>query len=75
MEKDGKRKLIGFIGMFLGTIVNYLFGTAWFCFVTDTGILPALIICVAPFVIGDIIKIIVALSVAPIVARRLEFGL
>lgn len=70
-KKEWQKKLVGFVGMLIGTIVNYMFGTAWFCFITDTAIWPALMVCVFPFLIGDFIKIVFALSVAPIVAKQI----
>ena len=60
-------------GMAVGLIVCYTFGTAWFVTVyTNTkepiGILTALSWCVFPFIIPDIIKIILAL----VLTRRLR---
>ena len=60
-------------GMAVGLIVCYTFGTAWFVTVyTNTkepiGILTALSWCVFPFIIPDIIKIILAL----VLSRRLR---
>ena len=63
-----RRKWIPAISMGIGLIICYSFGTIWFVafFVSDggnVGLWTALTWCVFPFVIPDIIKIAVALSV------------
>ncbi len=67
-DKSGKvRALWKFLGMLIGTIVLYAFGTVWFCVVSGTGFMPALGMCVLPFLPGDFLKmIIVILLSAPI---------
>ena len=52
------------VGMVLGTAVLYAFGTAWFCLLTGSEIIPALAACVFPFLIGDAIKIAAASALA-----------
>ena len=65
LEKfNGVRPLLGMVA---GLIVCYAFGTAWFVIVyTNTkepiGILTALTWCVFPFIIPDVIKIILAMA-------------
>lgn len=51
------------LGMLLGTIVLYTFGTIWFMVYTHTALCPSLLACVLPFLPGDFIKmVIVALT-------------
>ncbi len=52
------------VGMTLGTALLYAFGTAWFCLLTGSKIIPALLTCVTPFLIGDVLKIIAASALA-----------
>ncbi|MBR3288869.1 MAG: biotin transporter BioY [Lachnospiraceae bacterium] len=52
-----------FVGMLLGTIVLYIFGTIWLMRQSVSTIVAAFIAGVVPFVIGDIVKMIVALFV------------
>ena len=52
------------VGMVLGTALLYAFGTAWFCLLTGSEIIPALAACVFPFLIGDAIKIAAASALA-----------
>lgn len=43
----------------LGTFACYIFGTAWFIFVTHMSLSSSLMYCVIPFIPGDLIKIII----------------
>lgn len=51
------------VGMVLGTLACYIFGTAWFMVATGSELLPALMSCVIPFLIGDAIKIVCASAI------------
>lgn len=59
-RKFPDRKTIYPISMTLGTLVCYIFGTAWYVIQTKSSISSALLLCVVPFIIGDIIKIFAA---------------
>lgn len=48
------------LAMVLGTLVCYTLGTAWFMYVTHTGLVAALTMCILPFLIGDAVKILVS---------------
>ena len=48
------------IAMLIGTGICYLIGTIWFIFLTKNTLFPSLMMCVIPFIPGDIIKIIIA---------------
>lgn len=52
-----KRLWASAAGMALGTVVLYALGTAWFCLMSGTSLLPALSACVFPFLPGDAAKI------------------
>ena len=58
-------------GMIVGTAVCYAFGTAWFCFVMDSTPMAALSLCVIPFIPGDLVKMLLAMWVGPMIRRRL----
>lgn len=60
------------IGMVLGTLVDYLFGTIWFCIVMKTDFISALAVCVIPFLIGDAIKIALSGTVGILIRSRLS---
>lgn len=72
VEKGNGRWYVSFIGMILGTAVLYAFGTAWFCISTGTVLLPALELCVFPFLIGDFIKMALAVLTGPRLAARIK---
>lgn len=66
-KKAKQKTLILAISMAAGLIICYAFGTAWFIILyTKTkepvGILTALSWCVFPFILPDIIKIVLALT-------------
>ena len=83
-EKKGFGKVLGWIGavwgvpvgMILGTVVCYVFGTAWFMVVYAQksgaiGVWTALTWCVFPYIIPDAIKIVLAM----LISRRLSKAL
>ena len=63
----GETRKIRFLGLLLGLVVLYAFGTAWFLLLYtrdqgNMGILPVLGWCVFPFVIPDLVKLGLALA-------------
>ena len=50
------------LSMILGTLICYMVGTFWFMVQTKNTILESILITIAPFVIFDIFKIILATS-------------
>ena len=72
----GKRVWVEIIATLIGLAVCYAFGTAWFMLVYarangPVGILTVLTWCVVPFIIPDLVKLGLALTLA----RRLSFAL
>ena len=55
-DQPCEKQIVQFLAMTLGTAVCYVFGTAWFCVITDSGVAAAMSACVLPFIPGDIIK-------------------
>lgn len=68
----GNRRVVMFCAMLLGLIVCYAFGTAWFLIFyarsngSPTTLFAALSWCVFPFIIPDLIKIIMAMTLSRI---------
>ncbi|MFN2532784.1 MAG: biotin transporter BioY [Pyrinomonadaceae bacterium] len=60
-----KRYLTAVLAMSIGSVVILAGGWAWFSFVTHTSIFQAFNVAVAPFIIGDIIKVLLAAAVLP----------
>lgn len=46
------------IAIFLGNLVCYMFGIPWFMYLTRTELWATLVLCVFPFIPGDLAKII-----------------
>lgn len=67
IQKGCGKKAISILGMILGTLVAYIFGTIWFVIQAECNIMYALTVCVFPFLIADGIKIIVASKVGPLI--------
>lgn len=66
-----KNRLLQIVGMVIGTAVLYLFGTIWFTIVYKTDFLSALLMCVLPYLLGDALKIAVAVVFGPMVRNVL----
>ncbi len=65
----GNGKLVKLISVFLGLIVCYAFGTIWFTqvYVSDQGgigFAAALVKCVVPFIIPDVVKLLLAVYIS-----------
>ena len=70
----GKKIWMSFLFMIIGLLICYAFGTAWFMYAYTkntgaVGVLSALSWCVFPFIIPDIIKILLALFISKKVKR------
>lgn len=60
------------LGMILGTVALYTFGTAWYCLAARSALLPAVSMCVIPFVPFDLAKIAAAAMLAAGVKPTLD---
>lgn len=68
---QGKR-LLQAAGLILGTVTSYLFGTLWLCQQADLSFVAGLAAGVIPYVPGDLLKIIAALSVGPAIRKAVR---
>ena len=67
-----RRKFVpALISMLIGSAACLTLGTIWFMFVTHTALIPALVVCVVPFIPGDIAKMAAAAAVGKILDDRL----
>ncbi|MGI6079384.1 MAG: biotin transporter BioY [Candidatus Avilachnospira sp.] len=57
--------------MFLSLIICYAFGTAWFMFITKNTLSTSLAVCVFPFIIPDLLKLISAVFLSKALKKRL----
>lgn len=70
MNTKFNRAVVSVIGMIIGTVALYTFGTVWFMIISKSSLANALALCALPFLPGDAVKIacITAVSV-PLKAR------
>ncbi|MDO4175383.1 MAG: biotin transporter BioY [Eubacteriales bacterium] len=71
IDKSACKLLPSFIGMVLGTVVCYAFGTAWLAYQGGMSFYAAMAAGVLPFIPGDLAKMVVAAIVGPQLRRRL----
>lgn len=71
MQKTNRNLIPTMLGWVLGTIVAYAFGTGWFVYVTHASVTYALSVAVFPFIIGDLMKIVIGTLVAKEVRKAL----
>ncbi len=67
---DGRR-LPYLLAMLAGTLILYGFGTAWLAYQADMDFISALFAGVIPYIPADLLKMALALSVAPVIRSRL----
>lgn len=72
IERFENNIVLCIIGMILGTAVAYAGGTVWFCISTGTGVAAALATCVFPFIIGDLVKIVIAAIAGPALSKQVK---
>ncbi len=63
---------LSLLGMILGTVVCYAMGTAWLAVQANMSFQAALMAGVIPFIIGDLIKMILAMKLGPMIRKRLS---
>ena len=72
IDKWFTNKLMCLIGMVLVTIVCYLFGTFWLAYQGSMSFQAALAAGVLPYIPFDLIKIIIALLLGPLIHTQLK---
>ncbi len=72
VRRFAPRRWLCLLGMALGTAVLYAVGTVWFCIQTGTPVGGALMVCVLPFLPGDLVKMAAALLLGPVLQDRLR---
>ena len=66
------KRYMGFLGMVIGTLVCYLFGTVWLAYQAELSFYGALAAGVIPFIPGDFAKMIIAMFIGPEIMKRLK---
>ncbi len=71
-DKYPNSKIVYPFSLIAGTLVCYLFGTLWYMHKAEIGFTEAVAVCILPFLIGDIIKIIAASVIGITLKQRLK---
>ena len=71
IEKFPGKRAMYFVGMVLGTVVCYTLGTAWLAYEAKMTLQAALMAGVVPFIPGDLIKMVLAILIAPLIKSPL----
>ena len=71
IDKFPNKIYMCFLGMILGTIVTYIFGTSWLAYQTNITFNASLSVGVLPFIPGDIVKMVIASLIGPQIKKRL----
>lgn len=72
-EKSKKRS-VWFLGLIIGTLIDYIFGTFWLSFEANLTFIQSLWAGVIPYIPGDLIKIIIAVHLGPFIKNRLKIS-
>ena len=76
VDKSGGRLLLILVGMVLGSMVGYLFGTLWLAYQQSIGFVQALFLGVVPYLPFDAAKLIVGAAIgSKLRSRLLQAGL
>ena len=71
IDKFSNKIYICFLGMILGTIATYIFGTAWLAYQAHLTFNATLAVGVLPFIPGDLVKMVIASFIGPQIRKRL----
>ena len=71
IKRSGGRFTGSVLGMALGVMAAYLFGTVWFVLMMHCGVMYALSVCVLPFIPIDLAKIVAAAIFGKAIKRAL----
>lgn len=71
-EKFGNGMGVLVIAMVLGLLVCYVFGTVWFCIVMKQNFIYGILWCVLPYIIPDVIKIVVSIFIAKRLCKTIK---
>lgn len=61
-----------FVGFFIGTFLIYIFGASWLSFYTGNGLAYGISKGVIPFILGDILKALLAASLLPVTWKLIK---
>lgn len=71
VKKSAGQPIVSAAGLWLGILVSYGIGTAWFMLQMSCTLQAALAMCVYPFVLFDLVKVAAACALGALLRRRL----
>jgi biotin transport system substrate-specific component len=71
IDKFWDKWYLSLVGMVIGTAICYLFGTVWLAYQAHMSLGAAFSVGVIPFIMGDMIKILIAALVGPQIRKGL----
>lgn len=71
IDRTGRRT-VHVLGLAAGTALCYALGTVWYCVSMACTVEAALLVCVLPFLPGDVVKIALAVWLGPVLRTRLK---
>lgn len=72
MEKSHAKAVFTILGMIAATLVDYVFGTVWFVLQMQCEVWYALTVCVFPFILVDLAKILIATALGKTIRAALK---
>lgn len=70
--KIGKGKIFVFIfGAAIGLLICYMLGVLWYMYVMKVKLVPAIFVCVVPYVLFDLVKITIACIIGPLLKKNI----
>ncbi|MBR5126968.1 MAG: biotin transporter BioY [Roseburia sp.] len=72
VDKFQKKRVMCLLGFLLGTATCYVVGTAWLAFQMQMNFVSALMVGVVPFLIGDVIKMVMALWIGTVIRGQMN---
>lgn len=70
IERFSDNRWMHAIGMVTGMLCTYIIGTMWFMYLNQIHLWSGIAMGVLPFVVGDILKILVAIFLGPTVKKQ-----
>ena len=73
LERVREKKILSYAALVIGMAVSYLVGLGWFVIQMDVTMSQAFVLCVLPFLPGDLIKIAAAVIIGREIKKRIPY--
>jgi len=72
VDKFPKNHWLCLLGLVIGTVVCYIWGTGWMAYQMKLAFVEAIMIGVVPFLVGDVIKIATAVWIGQMIKKQIR---